>query len=348
MLDDKTRVTLFWFTVGMIAVVIVVGVFNLLIRLLAGPEEERARLSLNPPEVSLCAGESYRFSVTGPGEMIRWRATGGKIDESGVFTAGDKPGDYVVTAISSKPRQVADARVTIMLCTPTPRPSPTPSPTPTPLSTPTFTPAPTPTPLTLDPQGDAVGYESGQPVNGAPPGGDIRTANLRADLRVDLVPDGGVPAELAGWVQPGDALLWLSLYEPIPDPPPYSDWLFALDLDGNIATGRPAGSARINPDLGDDAVIGLLYNPAEARYTPYLMVWNPAQGAWSDGPAVVRFYISESRTLIGLALPLESLTQAVAQTTGSVFVAEAARGRAAALSVFGGQTVIDFFPERPQ
>ncbi len=350
MLDDKTRVTLFWFTVGMVAAVVVIGVVNLFIRILAGPTPAGERLSINPGEVSLCTGDIHRFSVTGPiepGAAVRWRATGGSVESDGTFTAGNKPGDYVVTAISSKPRQVADALVHIRLCTPTPLPSPTPSFTPTPLPTPTNTPAPTPTPLTIDPQGDAVGYESGQPVNGAPAGGDIRTANIRADLRVDLVPDGGVPAELAGWVQPGDALLWLSLYTPLPDPPLYSDWLFALDLDGNVATGRPAGSAKINPDLGDDAVVGLLYNPAEAGYSPYLMVWNPTEGSWTDGPEVVRFYISESRTLIGLALPLETLTQTVAQTTGSIFVAEAARGRAAALSVLDGQTVVDFYPDRP-
>jgi hypothetical protein len=125
------------------------------------------------------------------------------------------------------------------------------------------------------------------------------------------------------------------------------DWLFALDLDGNSATGRPVGAARINPDFGDEAVIGVLYDPATATYAPYFLVWNPAQGAWTDGPDVPRFTLGESRTLIGLALPLETLTQAVAQTSGVTVAPDAVRGRAAVLSFVGGQAVIDFYPDRP-
>ena len=52
--------------------------------------------------------------------------------------------------------------------------------------------------------------------------------------------------------------------------------------------------------------------------------------------------------MIGLALPLETLTQTVAQTTGTTLVAEAVRGRAAALSYVGEQTIVDFYPDRPE
>ena len=50
-----------------------------------------------------------------------------------------------------------------------------------------------------DPQGDVGGYESGIPVDGAPGGMDIQTANVYVDLRVALQPVEGVPTELAGW-----------------------------------------------------------------------------------------------------------------------------------------------------
>jgi hypothetical protein len=48
-----------------------------------------------------------------------------------------------------------------------------------------------------------------------------------------------------------------------------------------------------------------------------------------------------------LALPLEALTQTVAQVTGVTIVPEAVKGRAAALSQVEGQKVIDFYPDLP-
>jgi hypothetical protein len=165
---------------------------------------------------------------------------------------------------------------------------------------------------------------------------------------MSLGPTAGAPEELAGWAAEGEALLWIKLHGPVPDPPPYTDWLFVLDLDGDTATGRPAGAARINPDLGDEAVVGVLYNPADGDYAPYFLVWDRAQNAWVDGPEEVRFTLDESRTVLGLAVPLDLLTQTVAQTTGVAFSPEAVKGRAAVLSFVGEQTVVDFYPDRPQ
>ena len=190
-------------------------------------------------------------------------------------------------------------------------------------------------------------YDSGAWVEGVPAGVDVRIASVGTDLRVNLQSAAEAPAELAGWAAEGEVLLWITLYEPIPSPPAYADWLFALDLDGNIATGRPAGSARINPDLGDEAVVGVLYDPASGEYVPYFLVWDPAQGGWADGPEGIRFTLGASRTVIGLALPLETLTQAVAQTTGVTLVPGAVKGRVAALSIAGEQMVVDFYPDRP-
>ncbi len=358
MLDDKSRVILFWFTIAMVVVVVIVALATLL-QAWGGPLEDESPLAINPAEINLCLGEQYQFTVGGIGEdesadevEISWRTSGGgTISESGPlaanFTADGEPGNYAITAIRRGPRQVADATVHVNVCTPTPTPSPTPIPSPTPLPSPTPTPTLEPTLSFDDPRGDVNAYDGGAPVEGVPASADVRIASVGPDLRVNLQPADGIPAELAAWAVEGEILLWITLYEPVPNPPAYSDWLFVLDLDGNAATGRPAASARINPDLGDEAVLGVLYDPASGEYAPYFLVWDPAQGGWTDGPGGIRFFLGESRTVIGLALPLETLTQAAAQTTGVTLVPGAVRGRAAALSIVGGQMVVDFYPNRP-
>jgi hypothetical protein len=191
-----------------------------------------------------------------------------------------------------------------------------------------------------------VTYDGLVPVQRIPAGTDIRAASVDANLRVALQDNTGVPAELSGWAE-GEVLLWIAFYDPIPNPPAvYTEWIFALDLDGNVGTGRPVGSLRINPDMGIEVTVGAYYDPAKGEYGYYSLVWDPAQGSWGDGPAGIHYVISESRTVIGFALPLETLTQSAAQVTGVTFAPGAVRGRAAALAV-DGQRVIDFYPDRP-
>jgi hypothetical protein len=201
----------------------------------------------------------------------------------------------------------------------------------------------------LDLQGDVGVYGSGALVEGAPGGVDIQSANIDVDLRLSLQPGDQVPTELAQWASEGELLLWLSFYDPIPDPPPvYIDWVFVLDLDGDAATGRPVGTAQINPDLGYEAAIGVSYNDIRGAYERYFLVWDPARSALVGRPDVPRFIVTESRTLIGMALPLETVTQAAQGTAGVAFVPEQIRGRAAAQSRAAGQKVIDFYPDRPE
>jgi hypothetical protein len=198
-----------------------------------------------------------------------------------------------------------------------------------------------------DSRADVVSYEGLVPVEGVPDGVDIRAASVDADLRVALQTTGGVPAELSGWAE-GEVVLWIALYDPIPDPPAvYTEWVFALDLDGDIGTGRPPGSLRINPDIGVEVAVGVYYDPDSGGYELYSLVWDPAQGGWADGPGGMHFVLSESRTLVGLALPLEALTQSAAQVTGVTVVPGAARGRAAAVATVEGKRIIDFYPDRP-
>jgi len=345
MLNDKAREILFWFTIGMIGMVALVAVITI-VRSCGGPIQTAPPLEISPSEVNLCPGASQQFTAAGEGEFT-WQATGGTISAGGLFTAGATPGDYAVTAQRTGSRQMVRASVHVVACTPTPTPTPAPSPTPSP--TPTITPTPEPTALPpTDAQGDVGSYESGAPVEGAPTGVDIRAVSAASDLTVDLQPGEAVPEGLVGWADEGEVLLWFSFYSPVPSPPAvFSDWLFVLDLDGDPTTGRPAGAARINPELGTEAAVGVSYNPAVGKYEPYLWVWDAAQADWTERPDVVRYFLDDTRTLIGLALPLETLTQEVAQASGVTIVPEAVKGRAAALSFAGQQGVVDFSPDRP-
>jgi hypothetical protein len=343
MLNDRVRVILFWFTMGMMLLVAAVAVVTIL-RACGSPVATPVPLAVRPAEITLCPGEQQQFTVEGD-VVVAWDATGGRITEGGLFTATDVPGDYTVTATRRGSRQADRATVHVVACPPTPTSAP--SPTPVPTATPT--PEPTPTTPPADLQGDVGTYESGAPVEVSPPGVDIRAASVQPNLRVELQPTSGMPAELVGWASEGELVLWITLYEPFPAAPAsYIDWLFALDVDGDTATGRPAGAARINPDLGTEVAVGVSYNLTAGDFEPYFWIWDPAQGDWAVGPDVVRLYQDESRTLIGLALSLETLTQNVAQTAGVTPVPEAVKGRAAALTYAGEQAVIDFYPDRPE
>ncbi len=342
MLSDRARGILFWITISLIVILAIVALITILRACGGLLSQMNPPLTISPDEASLCPGEQQQF-VASDVEVV-WEATGGVVSESGLFTAGDVPGDYIVTATQLDSSQTANGIVHVVSCTPTAAP----------VLSPTAVPVATPTPESIapppaDPQGDVGTYESGTPVEGVPAGVDIRAASIAPDLRVVLQPTEGVPVGMAGWVGEGEILLWVALHEPVPDPPAvYMNWIFALDVDGNTATGRPPGSARINPDLADDAVIGVSYNTATGAYESYAYVWDAAQGNWTLVPDAVRPpYFDDSRTLIGLAMPLETLTQAVAQTTGATLVPEAVRGRVAAETYVDGQRVIDFYPNRP-
>jgi hypothetical protein len=242
--------------------------------------------------------------------------------------------------------------------TPTPTPPPTTAPTkapPTPTPAPTDTPAPTATPTQeptptppVDAQDDIGTYADGEPVEDAPLGIDVRAASPGLDLTLALQPTQGVPDALAGWAGDDEALLWITLHEPIPDPPTaYTEWLYVLDLDGDAETGRPPGAARINPDLGVEVALAVYYDPATDAYATYLLVWDTAQATWANAGVEMRTFVDDSRTVVGLAVSLDALTQAVETTSGVTVALENARGRAAALSGTGEQRVIDFFPDLP-
>jgi hypothetical protein len=341
----RGRLVLFWFTVGLIVVVSVVAVVTIL-RAFRGSGAPVETLLIEPGEVSLCAGGQQRF--TSSAEPVTWRGTGGTISGDGLFIAGGAVGDFTVIADQEETGASAQVPVHVVACTATPPPAP-----PTAASTVAPTAGPTAMPEAVvsveDPQGDVGTYETGAAVDGVPNGVDIRTCSIGADLRVVLLPGAGVPAEAADWVREGEMLLWAVLYDPIPNPPnAYVDWVFALDLDGNTGTGRSPGQARINPGLGDVAALGLAYDAASGEYVAYFLAWNPQDDGWTAGPEEVRYYISNDRTMIALALPLQTLTDFVAGTTGVAVAPELVRGRSAVLSYVGDQAVIDLCPDPPE
>lgn len=351
-LNDRARIILFWFTIILLLTVAVLAAVAILRACGGLPTETGPSLSVTPPEVSLCPGDQQQFAVTGDAE-VTWEADGGTISEDGVFTAGEALGDYTVSAVREESGQPAGAIVHIIACTPTPTATPLPTVPPTATPAPEATPEPTSSAATPqsgpDPQGDVGDYDSGAPVDEAPAGVDILDASVGRDAEIGFVPTDDPPAGLEGWSEEGEAFFWLSLHDAVPDPPPgYMNWLFTIDTDGDTETGRPVGSRRINPDLGDEVVVGVTYNANTEAYEPYSLVWNTEEEAWATGPEV-RYTFGESRTALGLAVSREGLEEAIAEVEAAALVPEAARGRAAAETYLAdGTRAIDFYPDLPE
>jgi hypothetical protein len=185
-------------------------------------------------------------------------------------------------------------------------------------------------------------------VDQAPAGVDIQAASVAPDLRIALDSRAGAPPELAEWAGEDEILLWIEFYDSIPNPPGvYADWLFAMDVDGNSETGRTPGAVRVNPDFGDESVIGVSFDPDAGAYSSYLLIWDQYTDDWATGSDIVRATITEDRTALGLAVPRDTYLAEVAEISGIEVLTDSVRGRAAALSYVGAQAVIDFYPDRP-
>jgi parallel beta-helix repeat protein len=83
----------------------------------------RELLAVWPRSVTLAAGAREQFSATGTGDaQLQWRATGGTITPTGLYTAGATPGTYTVTAWA--PRGVpSTVAVTVVAATAASSPS---------------------------------------------------------------------------------------------------------------------------------------------------------------------------------------------------------------------------------
>lgn len=327
MLNPPMRMALSWVTILVVAVMLISGLAGAL-RLRARPAWQQPALSIAPPEVTLCTGETVVFAAA-PLPASRWAATGGTIGTDGRYTAGDLPGNYEAQAVGPGGER-GRAYIHIIPCTPTPPPTPTPVPTPAP------TPTPPPTPIPeADPAGDLFGYNTGAPAAAPFDGVDIRNASFAADGRLQQE---GIPAELAGWAQAGETVLWMALYTPILETMPVrADWLFVLDLDGNAGTGRPPGTRPVNQGLGDEVAVGLYYDPTDGAFHSYLLLWNAGRRDFDDG-GEIRYWLSPDRTVVALAVPGDVLG-----VRG--FTPEAAQGRAATIVYTTPETIADFYPQ---
>lgn len=341
----RGRLLLFWFTVVLIVVVAVAAVITIL-RLFRGSPARRTPVTIEPADAILCPGQVQAFASSA--DQVAWNATGGAIGPDGQYVAGSEPGDYIIEAIDEESGQAGRTDVHILECTPTVAPASPPTAVPTLAPTAQATVASAPVVPSEDPRGDVGAYDTGEAVAGVAGGVDIQTASVGGDMRVALQPSAGVPDALAGWAGPGDALLWVVLYEPIPEEPlAYTDWVFALDFDGNSQTGRPPGQARINPDIGDEAAVGLSYDAASGEFTPYFLAWNAQDQDWTSGPEQVRYFVSDDRTLLAFAVPVQTLIDTVSQRSGVSYAPQSIRGRVAVLSYVGEQAVIDLYPNAP-
>lgn len=327
MLPSPLRTVLTWLTILLVAVTLIAGMASIL-QLAARPSQQPWALSVEPAEVTLCIGETVGFTAA-PAPVTRWAATGGVISADGRYVAGEIPGNYEVQAVGPGGER-GRAYIHIVACTPTPRPTPIPIPTPTP--SPTAPPTPIPE---ADGAGDLTVYNTGAPAAIPFEGMDIRNASFAPDGRL-LTGGETLPAELTGWAQEGEAVVWMALYTPIPAQLPVrADWFFVLDLDGNTATGRPPGTRPVNQGLGDEVAVGLYYDPTDGALHTYLLLWNAAQGDFVEG-GEPRYWLSADRTVVALALPVASLPTAL--------VPEAVRGRAATIAYITPEPVADFYP----
>ena len=206
------------------------------------------------------------------------------------------------------------------------------------------TPEPTKPAFMPDDQSDAVAYETGDPADETPAGVDVSIASICDDLEVALGLPEEVPDGLSDLAAEDDVLLWLELYEPIPESPEDKlEWIFVLDMDDDTETGRPAGQRPINPDLGYEVAIGLSYE--DGTYSAYVLIWQA--GSWAAGPQAT-YLVDESGTLIGLAVPRDELVAKVSELSGVDAVPDDVKGRLAALVGTGANRIADFYPELPE
>ncbi|MGH7525300.1 MAG: hypothetical protein ACREMX_01195, partial [Gemmatimonadales bacterium] len=116
------------------------------------PQRDLQRIVIAPDTVTLTAGDLHSFTATGYLKngsattiAVQWAATGGAIDASGAYTAGQIPGSFRVVARNTAGNVADTASVAVAASTSTPTPGPTPNPDQGPV------PAPVPDPASPPP-----------------------------------------------------------------------------------------------------------------------------------------------------------------------------------------------------
>jgi hypothetical protein len=328
-----------------------------------------------PDKVTLNPGESWQFrAVAGDRLMpgVEWTATGGDIGPEGFYVAPDTPGDYQIIAQHPNSTYRAAATVHVIatgsIATESPanpietitpvqsKPIPTTEPTETSAAPTSSSPAPVPTqtstPIStvfIDSASDLVSFDTLEPVALAPPGTDIRATCF--DEELGLVQT--IPKELRGdisdWDLGTNMILWATFHEPVPTIPDMERyWIFALDVDGDTATGRPIGEGIINPDLGVEATLGVHSNPeAGIELAPYALLWNDRLGTSETQTLELEARLSATRGTLFVRIPLELLTETIRALSEVEPNWNRAIGRTLSTATTGERTVADFAPERP-
>ena len=231
------------------------------------------------------------------------------------------------------PTQLPSPTPPTLTPTPTGTPPGAPPPKPTPTATATRLPLPTPTAtlapaVCLDRSGDLARYDTLTPVTATVPGADLARASFDAETSL---------------------ILWMTLYQPVPDAPDVERfWLFALDTDGDRATGRPLGDGAINPDIGVEVTIGVTWSPELGpEPEPYIFIWNADTGTSDRRTEGVEASFSRARDAVFLRIELDLLARLVSEFSGTVPDWDRMIVRAGTLAMTDEGMVVDFCPDLP-
>lgn len=257
---------------------------------------------------------------------------------------------------ASTPAPLPSATATL-----SPTPTFTPVPTETPIPIPTYTPAPptftptsrptlTPVAFVNDPAADAVDFNTLTPLTTTLAGVDIQAASFDENGHLlENLPE-ELATQVADWAPAENLILWMKLQTAVPmkrEGAIY--WLFALDTDGNLETGRPVGDGQINPDMGAEITLGVYSDPTdELQFQPYMQIWDQVRAESRRYELTMEVELSPKRDVLFLRVSKAKLTELLAELSYVKPAWEKTIGRAATLFDTGSGLAIDFCPEIPK
>jgi hypothetical protein len=369
-----------WVIGGFVLLAVFVIAFVLVNLLLSQGIGLPATFLVLPSEVTLHPGDGWQFRAVAGDRVIpgaKWTATGGDIGPEGFYVAPDTPGDYQIIAQHPNSDYRAAATVHVVGTEDAPAEpslSPTESATPVqpttastaastttpirptqaestpvpPTTAPTRTSSPSPS-IFFDDVDDLVSFDTLESVTIAPPGTDIRAACFNGGRQMMRTIPGELASEISDWNTEENLVLWLTFHEPVPTALDMERfWIFALDTDGDTATGRPVGEGIINPDIGVEATIGVHSDPAAGiELAPYIMVWNARLVTLESQTLDLEARLSAARDALFIRVPAGPLTETIRTLSGVEPNWGQTIGRALATAATSEGTVADFAPERP-
>lgn len=226
----------------------------------------------------------------------------------------------------------------------TPAP-PTPSPTLTPTSRPTLAPVT----FVSDSSADAVDFNTLVPLTTTLAGVDIQAAGFDEAGHLLTELPGELAAQVADWSPVDNLILWMRLHTAVPvEQTGIIYWLFALDTDGDLETGRPVGDGLINPDMGAEVTLGVHSNPATGlQFEPYMSIWDPVRAESRRYELAAEVKFSPERDILFLRVPKLKLGELLSELSNVEPEWERTVGRAAILFEGGSGLAVDFCPDIP-